>query len=162
MLVGCANSNLPEKNISKKSVNDRPSSNDKRGFKKSLFREFLDIFSIDFKCGIGIDLSFIFDIGIDLFSQAATFSSEGYSEYYTQGFNSGVYGYSNSTSTSPAITGFREDGNSTITIGPVQMSEKGTDVVASFGGQVIIGAYINISLNEAIDFWGKLNEAVHK
>ena len=42
------------------------------------------------------------------------------------------------------------------------MSEKGTDVVASFGGQVIIGAYINISLNEAIDFWGKLNEAVHK
>lgn len=134
----------------------------KKPNKKSLFKEFLDIFSIDVKCGIGVDLAFITDIGFDVFSQAATFSSDGYSEYYTQGVSSGIINYSNSTSVTPAIKGFKEDGNSTISIGPVEISETGTDVKASFGGQFLIGIYLNISGKEVIDFWEKLNEAVYK
>ena len=66
------------------------------------------------------------------------------------------------TSVTPAIKGFKEDGNSTISIGPVEISETGTDVKASFGGQFLIGIYLNISGKEVIDFWEKLNEAVYK
>ena len=134
----------------------------KKKNKRSLILELLDIFSVDFKFGIGIDASFIIDVGIDIFSQNATISTSGYSEYYTQGFSSGIFGYSNSTTSTPAVRGFHEDGNATVSIGPVNINEEETDVVVSFGGQIIIGVYINISGKETIEFMEKLYETVHK
>ena len=39
----------------------------------------------------------------------------------------------------------QEQGKSTVNVGPVQISEDSVDTVVSFGGQLLIGVYLNIS-----------------
>ena len=52
-----------------------------------------DVLSIDFKCGLGLNVSFISEIGVDLFSQKASISLNNYKETVTSGVSFGAIGY---------------------------------------------------------------------
>ena len=125
--------------------------------KPNLLKEFFDIFSVDVKFGLGLDISFISNIGINLFSQGANFSTKnGYEEKISSSISSGVVGYEinapDLTEYQAGIKILQEQGKSTLNVGPVQISEDSVDTVFSFGGQLLVGVYLNISGNEILDF----------
>ena len=130
---------------------------EQHGQRPNLLKEFFDIFSIDIKFGLGVDISFISNIGINLFSQGASFSTKnGYEEKISSSISAGVVGYEISapdlTEYQAGIKILQEQGKSTVNIGPVQISEDSVDTVVSFGGQLLIGVYLNISGAEILDF----------
>ena len=101
------------------------------------WKEILDIFSLDVKVGLSFDVAFISKIGIDLFSKGAKFSTEGYQEVITEGKVS-------------------------LNIGPVIIDENGiSDVSLSFGGSVLVGVYLNISLKEIVDLFIKIGDVLY-
>jgi RHS repeat-associated protein len=124
----------------------------------SLLKEFFDIFSLDIKVGIGLDLSIISDVNIDLFSLQGTLSSEGYEEYFSQGVSAWIVGFEQ---TAPLVEGqsaidaFRYSGTKEGNIGPFRFGDNGIDLKFSFGAQAVIGIKLNISGKEILDFFNK-------
>ena len=57
---------------------EKKAASDNQGFNYNLIKEFFEIFSVGVKVGLGVNASFISEIGVDLFSQRATFSKDGY------------------------------------------------------------------------------------
>jgi hypothetical protein len=124
----------------------------------NLLKEFFDIFSLDIKVGLGVDLSIISDVNFDLFSLQGTFSTEGYKESFSQGIGAWIIGFEQ---TAPIIEGqsaidaFRYSGTKEANIGPVAFGDNGTDLKISFGAQAVIGFKLNISVKETLDFFDK-------
>jgi len=97
-----------------------------QGFHINLFKEFSDIFSLDVKCGLGVNASFISEVGV---------------EKECEGFQSST---------------LLDNGDIHTNLGPLYLNGNDNkldgDVVFSFGGQIIIGCYLNISGKEIFDF----------
>jgi len=130
-----------------------------------LLKSFADIFSVDIKIGIGVDLSVISPIKIDIFSHQTTFSSKkGREEKFTIGISAWFIGYSRTAPDIEGIPGInllRYMGNSEMNVGPIIFNDKekdNIDVVLSFGAQVLIGLKINISGKEVLNFLTKIGE----
>jgi len=130
------------------------------------WKEILDIFLLDVKVGLSFDVAFISKIGIDLFSKGAKFSTEGYQEVITAGINIGIIGLNiTAPDYTPEISGlklFAEQGKVSLNIGPVIIDENGiSDVSLSFGGSVLVGVYLNISLKEIGDLFIKIGDVLY-
>ena len=130
-----------------------------------LLKSFADIFSIDIKAGIGLDLTVIAPITIDLFSRQTTFSSKnGMEDKFTCGISAWFIGYNRTAPVIENVSGFnllKYMGYNEINVGPVIFNNKekdNIDVVLSIGFQVIIGIKANISGKEALNFLAKIGE----
>jgi RHS repeat-associated protein len=128
-----------------------------------LLKSFADIFSVDFKVGVGFDLSVISSIKIDLFSSQTTISSkDGVKDKYTTGISVWIIGCSRTAPNIEFLSGIEllnSLGENEINIGPVIFNDKGNiDVVLSIGVQVVAGIRLNISGKEALNFLSKIGE----
>lgn len=68
---------------------EKKAAQDNQGFKYNLVKEFFEIFTLGVKVGLGLNASFISEIGVDIFSQRATWSKDGYETWTT----SSISGY---------------------------------------------------------------------
>jgi RHS repeat-associated protein len=128
-----------------------------------LLKSFVDIFSIDFKVGIAFDLSAISYVKIDLFSKQTTLSfKNGQEDKFTFGISAWFIGCQRTAPDIENDSGFdllKYMGENEMNVGPVIFNGKGNiDAVLSFGGQVVVGIKINISLKEALNFLAKIGE----
>ena len=149
---------------------EKKAASDNQGFNYNLIKEFFEIFSVGVKVGLGVNASFISEIGVDLFSQRATFSKDGY-ETWTTSSISGYFVSIEKTCEGDQSSTLLDPGKITTTVGPVVSaslscdtdgSDPDFDVVASLGIQIIIGADISISGKEILDFIKKINYEVSK
>jgi RHS repeat-associated protein len=137
---------------------------DGREGKINLLKEFFDIFSIDIKIGIGLDLSIVSDLNFDLYSLQGTLSTDGLTDTITRGIGMWIIGVEQ---TAPKIEGmadmdsFSRFGKLEGNIGFFRFGEDGSDFVFSFGGQALVGFKFNISGNEIIDFIIKMGDTTH-
>jgi hypothetical protein len=136
-----------------------------QGFNINLVKEFFDIFSFDVKCGLGVNASFISKVGGDLFSQKASFSTDGYKESTTSGISSGFLGVEKECEGSQSST-LLDNGDIHTNVGQLYLNGNDNklegDIVLSFGGQIIIGCYLNISGKEILDFAKKVYVKSHR
>ena len=149
---------------------EKKAASDNQGFNYNLIKEFFEIFSVGVKVGLGVNASFISEIGVDLFSQRATFSKDGY-ETWTTSSISGYFVSIEKTCEGDQSSTLLDPGKITTTVGPVVSaslscdtdgSDPDFDVVASLGIQIVIGADISISGKEILDFIKKINYEVSK
>lgn len=149
---------------------EKKAASDNQGFSYNLIKEFFEIFSVGAKVGLGLNASFISEIGVDLFSQRATFSKGGY-ETWTTSSISGYFVSIEKTCEGDQSSTLLDPGKITTTVGPVVSaslscdtdgSDPDFDVVASLGIQIIIGADISISGKEILDFIKKTKYEVSK
>ena len=149
---------------------EKKAASDNQGFNYNLIKEFFEIFSVGVKVGLGVNASFISEIGVDLFSQRATFSKDGY-ETWTTSSISGYFVSIEKTCEGDHSSTLLDPGKITTTVGPVVSAslscdtdgaDPDFDVVASLGVQIIIGADISISGKEILDFIKKINYEVSK
>ena len=148
----------------------KKAASDNQGFNYNLIKEFFKIFSVGVKVGLGVNAFFISEIGVDLFSQRATFSKDGYETWTTSSIS--VYFVSiEKTCDGDQSSTLLDPGKITTTVGPVVSaslscdtdgSDSDFDVVASLGIQIIIGADISISGKEILDFIKIINYEVSK
>lgn len=146
---------------------EKKAASDNQGFNYNLIKEFFEIFSVGVKVGLGVNASFISEIGVDLFSQRATFSKDGYETWTTSGYFVSIEKTCEGDQSSTLL----DPGKITTTVGSVVSaslscdtdgSDPDFDVVASLGIQIIIGADISISGKEILDFIKKINYEVSK
>jgi RHS repeat-associated protein len=133
---------------------------------KTLGKEFLEIFTVDLKVGLGFGVSVISDIKVDLVSMQGRFSGKnGFEEQWTTGISSWIVGY---TKTAPktegisAIDAFRLYGKNEGNIGPYVFGDDGSDIQLNFGAQAIVGFNISLSGKEILDFILKIGEVQHE
>jgi RHS repeat-associated protein len=127
--------------------------------KVDLVKEFADIFTVDVKCGLGLNVSFISELGIDLYSQQAHFSSEGYKEETTSSLSLGIINVQKTCEGTKSST-LLDAGKIETDFGPFQMNGNSDkielDMSYSVGFQIVIGVNLNISGKESLDFVRKL------
>ena len=134
----------------------------------NIIKEIFDVFSLEFKAGAGVDLAFIDHlVQLDLCSLKGYLTTNGFSETYnSMGIGYGGLTFSAETTTIPAINDIFNPENMTISILGIELSQDGLDYKWTFGGQCVIGIYLNISLKESLDLLlkiGELNyEATHR
>ena len=145
---------------SQSSIIENQAAKDNQGFNYNLLKEFFEIFSVDVKVGLGVNASFISEFGIDLCSQKASISKDGYKESTTSSISGYFVSVEKSCDGSQSST-LLDPGTITESVGPVSFScnsdgtEPDIDVVFSWGIQIILGADFSISSKEAIDFFIK-------
>ena len=136
---------------------EKKAANDNQGFNYNLIKEFFEMFSVGVKGGLGVNASFISEIGVDLYSQRATWSKDGY-ETWTTSSISGYFVSVEKTCEGDQSSTLLDPGTITTTIGPASFScdtdgtDPNFDVVFSWGIQIILGADISISGKEFLDF----------
>lgn len=146
---------------------EKKATNDNQGFNYNLIKEFFEMFSVGVKVGLGENASYISEIGVDLYSQRATWSKDGY-ETWTTSSISGYFISVEKTCEGDQSSTLLDPGTITTTIGTASFScdTDGTnpnfDVVFSWGIQIILGADISISGKEFLDFIKKVEYEVSK
>ncbi len=132
---------------------------------RELGSEFLDIFSLEFKVGLGIDLDFIVKdlVHLDLMSLKGAITKEGFSDTYsTTGIGGLGLSYTAETTTTPAINDIYKPENATISILGFEMNGKDNkfhyDYKYTIGGQFFVGVYFNFSAKEFWEFLQKVGE----
>ena len=97
---------------------EKKAASDNQGFNYNLIKEFFEIFSVGVKVGLGVNASFISEIGVDLFSQRATFSKDGY-ETWTTSSISGYFVSNEKTCEGDQSSTLLDPGKITTTVGSV-------------------------------------------
>jgi hypothetical protein len=128
-----------------------------------LFKSIGNIFTIEMKIGLGVDLSAIVPFKIDILSRVARLSfKNGYEEKATTGISTGIIGV---TRTAPDIRGLSAFdmlelyGDYDINVGFVVFNEDGSaDVEFSFGGQVVFGIKLILSGKEILNLLSEIGE----